>query len=257
IIPMGKVLFRWTRPATNSVQYLQVSSAEDFHRPEFEFPVSGRAALIEVNQEFQRKGWWFWRVVSSNEFGITTGSDPFARFRVNPTLARVEETLPEARPIDRDGNIAAAPERLEFKGADRKLFDVGEWPEGDYAAAMRFRLRSFPTNRLGQLFSAWTAPMDDPLRITIENGKLSARIESGGNFATPGIPIQLERWYQLEVTKAGSKLTVSLDGKDQASCAVPKYISTRAKDFALGGNPHFGGNEFVDTEIEEMRFRGK
>ncbi|MGZ8920581.1 MAG: beta-L-arabinofuranosidase domain-containing protein, partial [Limisphaerales bacterium] len=29
IIPTGKVLFRWTKPATNSVQYLQVSSDED------------------------------------------------------------------------------------------------------------------------------------------------------------------------------------------------------------------------------------
>ena len=99
--------------------------------------------------------------------------------------------------------------------------------------------------------------MDDPLRITVENGKLSARIEAGGNFPTPGVPIQLARWYNLEVTKSGSSLSLSLDGKEQASCTVPEYISTRAKDFALGGNPHFSGNEFVDAEIEKVRFRGE
>jgi hypothetical protein len=160
------------------------------------------------------------------------------------------------RILDAEGNIAALTNRISLNGTERRIFEVGDWPEENYSVAFRFRLRSFPTNRMGQIFSAWAGPMDDPLRLTVENEKLSARIEAGGNYATVGNLVETGRWYEVHARKRGGQLVLTLDGKEQASCTVPEFVSTRARDFALGGNPHFGGNEFVEIDIENMRFRG-
>ena len=39
-----------------------------------------------------------------------------------------------------------------------------------------------------------------------------------------------------------------------ASCAVPEVLTTSARDCALGGNPHFGGNEFLAATIADFGF---
>ena len=52
-------------------------------------------------------------------------------------------------------------------------------------------------DRLGQVFSAWTGPSDDPLRIVIDRGKLYARIEGGGGGSTAGTDLQVGRWYAV------------------------------------------------------------
>jgi hypothetical protein len=171
-------------------------------------------------------------------------------------LPTASATLTPQRKLDDQGNIVTFTTPISFDGNDRKIFEIGEWPEEEYSVSLRFRLRSLPTNRIAQLFSAWTAPMDDPLRLTIQNGRLSARIESGANYSTEGIPIELGRWYDVTATKKGSKLTLSLNGKERASTTVPEFTSTRAKDFAIGGNPHFQGNEFIDGEVEKLSFSG-
>ena len=107
---------------------------------------------------------------------------------------------------------------------------------------------------MGQIFSAWAAPMDDPLRITVENGRLFARLEAGSAYSTQGMPLEIGKWYDATVSKNGAKLTLTVDGKERSSCAVPAYITTRANDFAVGGNPHFGGSEFVEAEVENLQF---
>jgi uncharacterized protein len=257
-IPTGTVLFRWTRPGPSDSMDLQISKDPFFRSsPIFTQPVTNRAALVKVSPAFAQHEWCYWRLVMRNEFGETFSSAPSARFRVDPSLPSASETLPPSRIVDADGNIVTftSAEPLSFNGTERRLFEIGEWPEENYAVKIRFRLRSFPTNRIAQLFSAWAGPMDDPLRITIENAKLSARIESGGNYATPGVPIELGRWYDFSATKSGSKLTLSVDGKERGSCTVPEFITTRARDFAVGGNPHFSGNEFVEGEVEKLEFR--
>jgi hypothetical protein len=98
--------------------------------------------------------------------------------------------------------------------------------------------------------------MDDPLRLTIDQGRLSARIEAGAAYSTPAVPVELGKWHRVTATKHGATLTLTLDGQDRGTCTVPAYITTRANDFALGGNPHFNGNEFVHAEIEKFEFHG-
>jgi hypothetical protein len=143
-----------------------------------------------------------------------------------------------------------------LNSVDQKLtYTVGEWPEENYTIELRFRLLSFPTNRIGQLFSAWAGAMDDPLRLTIDKGRLFARLEMGGGYTTEGIPVEIGKWYSVKAAKEGSKLRLFLDGKERGSCFVPQFITTRAKDFALGGNPHYTGNENIAAEFSEVILR--
>ena len=32
------------------------------------------------------------------------------------------------------------------------------------------------------------------------------------------------------------------------------FVRSNARDFALGGNPHFGGNEFLGAQFSSLRF---
>jgi hypothetical protein len=251
-IAHGQVLFRWTRGEKNEAQFIQFNATEDFSsEPFLTLPVTGRVALISIDSKFIHEGWCYWRVVSSNQFGLTASSPPDARFRVDPALPEVNEPLQ----IPRKGNIATITGPISFNGQEKQIFPLGDWPEEDYSVTVRFRLRSFPTNRLGQIFSAWTAPMDDPLRLTVENGKLSARLEAGGAYATPNAPVELGRWYEVTAAKRGPRLSLIIDGNDRGSSSVPEWVLTKARDFALGGNPHFQGNEYLDVEIEKMSFQ--
>jgi hypothetical protein len=116
------------------------------------------------------------------------------------------------------------------------------------------RFTALPSNHLGQVISAWCAPMDDPLRLCVEQGKLFARIEAGQNYSTTGVLVQPGRWYHLAAVKSGSRLTLFLDGSAVASVSVPAFLRSNARDFALGGNPHFGGNEFLQARLAEFAF---
>jgi DUF1680 family protein len=279
-LPTGNILFRWTQlqnPQTNIAQFLQLFRTADFRgEPLLQIPVSSRAALVPISADLIRTGqttqtaqsldpdnpWCYWRIVTSNRFGLTPGTPPYARFRIDPNLPPVNESLPHTG----SGILVSHTEPLAFNGTGKRVFDLNErapdnnqpteWPEENYSVSFRFRLRVFPTNRIGQLFSAWAAPMDDPLRLTIDQGRLSARIEAGAAYSTPAVPVELGKWHRVTATKHGATLTLTLDGQDRGTCTVPAYITTRANDFALGGNPHFNGNEFVHAEIEKFEFHG-
>ena len=85
--------------------------------------------------------------------------------------------------------------------------------------------------------------MDDPVRLCIENGKLFARIESGQAYSTGGHDVEEGRWYTLAVVKKGTDLRLYVDGKQRGHSTVPLLIRTQARDIAVGGNPHYNGNE--------------
>ena len=137
-------------------------------------------------------------------------------------------------------------EGVRVNGRDQMLvYSVPAWPEEDFTVAVRVRIEEMPKGRIGQIFSAWAAGMDDPLRLVVDNGILFARIEAGGGFATPGVPIDTGHWHDVGAVKHGSKLTLFLDGKPVGSSAAPEFTTTTARDCALGGNPHFSGNEFL------------
>ena len=96
--------------------------------------------------------------------------------------------------------------------------------------------------------------MDDPLRLVVDNGKLFARIEAGGGFATPGVPIDTGHWHHVAAVKHGPRLTLFLDGQPAGSSAAPEFTTTSTRDCALSGNPHFTGNEFLAAIFADFGF---
>jgi len=144
-------------------------------------------------------------------------------------------------------------EGVRLNGRDQMLvYSVPAWPEEDFTVAVRVRIEEMPKGRIGQIFSAWAACTDDPLRLVVDNAKLFARIEAGGAFATQGVPIDTGHWHQVAAVKHGSRLTLFLDGKSVGSSAAPEFTTTAARDCALGGNPHFSGNEFLAATFADF-----
>jgi DUF1680 family protein len=255
-IARGTVGFRWTgSPKQNTDFYsLQIGETENFTQPILKTDdLTASQTLVQIADQFQPQHPYYWRVVSRNAHGTTASTGPAAVFYIDPSLPLANESLP-TRP---SGDIVKATMTNGIlNGLNQKLtYTVGEWPEENYAIELRFKVLSFPANRIGQVFSAWAGAVDDPLRLTIDKGKLFARLEMGGSYTTEGVPVEIGKWYRVKAVKEGSKLRLFLDGKERGSCFVPQFIVTRAKDFALGGNPHYTGNEHLAAEFSEVLFR--
>lgn len=285
----GKVAFRWTRTARldDSViaQTLRISLTEDFRTPTLELPGLREAqTLVDIDARFEPDRWYFWDIVTANDAGQTRSPGPPARFRIDPSLPPAQETLDPPHATGPRGEWVSAALRgnptpqvgqwqpstgwrsapgpdgandgaVALDGnSERLVYTLGGWPENDYSLSIRFKIRSLPSGRIGQIFSAWCAPMDDPLRLVIDDGRLFARIEAGSLTSTQGVPIEPGRWHHATVVKAEDRLTLFLDGKEVTSTPASALISTRAIDCALGGNPHYTGNEFLAIDLADFAF---
>src|SRR5438093_1282733 len=71
---------------------------------------------------------------------------------------------------------------------------------------------------------------------------------------TAGGRSEAARWCVVAATTRGETLTLVLNGRAIGSCAVPEFTNTQAQDCALGGNPHFTGNEFLAARFADFRF---
>jgi len=125
----------------------------------------------------------------------------------------------------------------------------------EFTAAVRVRILSFPPHQLGQVFSAWSASSDDPLRLVVEKGKLFARVEAGSTFSTKGVPLELNRWCHVAAVKKADQLTLYVDGEAQETITVPAFVGTGSNDAAVGGNPHFNGPEFLHADFRDLEVR--
>ena len=52
----------------------------------------------------------------------------------------------------------------------------------------------------------------------------------------------------------GEKLTLYVDGQARSSAKAPLLISPAPRDFAIGGNPNYGGPEFLPARFADLRF---
>ena len=151
-----------------------------------------------------------------------------------------------------DGNA------LRLNGKDERLtYALPEIFGPDFSVIMRVRIRELPGKRAGQLFSAWAGPMDDPVRITLDRGRLFARTEAGRSYSTAGVQIPLNEWHHIAAVKSGTTLTLYIDGKNVAATEVPAVITTSSRLFALGGNPVFAGPEFLPADFAELVVRNR
>jgi hypothetical protein len=282
-VPRGKIAFRWR--GGDSTNELHISADEHFAQTILSLPVPREhGAVVEIDDRFEPGRSYFWEVISRNSNGPTRSAWPPARFRVDATLPATNEMLGTIRPLgpggalllaDLHGNpaprfgewqrttnwqaamgrLGTASAAVSLNGRQQRLaYIVGEWPEENYSVALWCRIDELPEGRIGQIFSAWAAGMDDPLRVTVDRGKLFARIESGSGYSTDGVPVTPNKWMHVAAVKAGGRLHLFIDGKERASTEAPEWITTTAKDFALGGNPHYSGNEFLAVTISDLAF---
>jgi len=272
----GAMEFRWRRPAAADKQRrhtLVVAESPDFanavltagdqpgHRAVL---AAAQTGILKPNVDY------YWKLISHNPYGATESLGPAKRFRIDPRLppAQIDElTEYGERP---DGTLVAADLAGDPKPSYGKLVRAqGVRPAagvgGQAGSAVQldgltgmlvYALRAFPAyeytvslwvaydrreDRLGQVFSAWDHGMDDPLRICMAGGRLFARIEAGAAWSTEGVALEPGAWHHVAVVKAGSRLTLYLDGKPAKTMQVPQEVFSSARDFALGGNPHFTG----------------
>ncbi len=279
-VPAGPILFRWTRTGASNASYrVEVSPGEFFGAGNvWSTNLTGVRAVLDtrawVPSPREPTGRRWWRVVSIGANGESVPDVPAAWFTIDPALPpetppaepvagpggefiahslRGEElprfgTFDQARPAER------TPDGTEVNGRDQMLvYPLPAWPEDDFTVSVRVRVRELPRDRIGQIFSAWTAGQDDPLRLVVDGGKIFARIESSGNYSTPGSPVSAGKWQAVAAVKQGTSLTLYVDGAAIGSCLVPGLLNTRATDCALGGNPHYGGNEFLAARFADFR----
>lgn len=170
----------------------------------------------------------------------------FATAGMNGTRFRSWLPGPSAKPV-RAGeppSVTAVPEEASVNGHDQMIpIPLPEdWAAGDFTLSVKVNARSFPEKRLAQVFSAWCAGGDDPLRLVIDNGRLHARMEnSGGGAGTSGIVLTKNLTHRVSVVKEGTLLMLYLDGEPAVTAAAPASLKSASRLGALGGNPLYTG----------------
>jgi len=294
VIPAGQALFQWSTvaPPRSSDQrsFLMIVDPLDPTGPTVTRSklTGNKVALTAKEMSVLSPGRWYeWRVIGRNAHGLTDAPWPAARFRIDPRLPGVSaaqvtafmspprEVMVKARlwgKADPEvGTLLAvtgaksapgpegdADEALELDGvAGRIVYQTGEFPEGDYGVALWVQVTELPAGRLGQVVSAWASSMDDPLRLCLEQGRLHARIEAGQGYSTEGVPVTVGQWYHVAAFKVGTRLSLYVNGELRGSATAPLTICTAAQDIALGGNPHYSGNEFLAARVSGFMFYGR
>jgi len=283
--------FRWNGPAKTNASVsgyelaIAKASAPDRELVHVESIQGNRIKLTEpVFDQFQAGETYLWRVITLNANGRSVSVQPATRFRFDPAapfIERKEMTASLEGPngiiidaplhgtsepvfgnLDKPVNLPAVKDRndrddgaIECDGSNMLVYKVEEFPEEDFSVAIWINILELPKNHLGQIFSAWCGPGDDPLRIVIDNGKLFARIENPGHgSATEGVSISTNAWHHIAAVKAGPHLKFYVDGAQKTECDAPVSPLTNSHAVALGGNPKFSGNEFLQARFADFQF---
>ncbi len=284
----GAIRFVWRRPAADALREhtVVISDSPTFDHGVLSFgQQKGNSLLVpsEAIEKLRPHTSYYWKIAASNKHGRRESIGPYKRFTIDPSAPVSDSGSYGQRP--QDMMVAAVPLQGDVKPEYGVLMKAKGWkpaagPKGSRRGAIeldgksgfvKFELISFPEenytvsiwtsvaashgDRFGQLFSAWAAGMDDPLRLVVTGGKLFGRIEAGRNYGTEGVAIAVDKWYHVVGVKHGDKLTVHLDGRARTSANVPRAVRSNAMNFAIGGNPNFSGApEFLAAKVADLRF---
>jgi hypothetical protein len=288
-VPPGAIEFRWRRPAAadkGRTHALVIAETPDFGKPVLEIGGKAGHRLVVSREEANRlrpRVDYYWKLISRNAHGATASLSPVKRFHVDPSLPPSTADQLTEYGEGPDGVLVSAELAGDAKPSYGKLVRAGGFQpapgvDGKPNTAVQldgksgmlvYALKSFPSyeytvsvwmsydrkeDRLGQVLSAWDHVVDDPLRICIAGGKLFARIEAGAGYSTEGVKVEPSQWHHVAVVKSGSQVTLYVDGKRAGAMAVPVEVQSSARDFALGGNPHFTGlSEHLACRLARFR----
>jgi len=174
----------------------------------------------------------------------------------DPTIGALESAAGITPAPDRHGRERGA---VAFSGERSDLrYRLPYFPERDVTFHAWVCPEGLPTDRLYQIFSAWAAGMDDPLRVVIHGRELFARIEARAAYSTPGMPVENGTWVHVAAVKEGPNLSLYVNGEPRGTVEVPEWCATAAVDFALGANPHYtGANECFVGRIDDFGFHAQ
>lgn len=292
-VPPRNIQFTWRRmrASDSSPRWLKILVAEspDFAKAPLEFTVfaniRGLHLPLSTTSELQPNRDYYWKVVAGNGWGRTESLGPPKRFRIDPNLPPIPDAAFNAAITGRDaiveadlhgnatpttgklvkeqavpstdGRVPSAAGALAFNGKNSiVIYAVESFPETDYSVSVWVSAKAQGA-KLAEIFSAWCRGSDDPLRICLQDGKLFARIEAGRSFSTEGVAMEPEKWHHVVAMKNDTQLKLYLDGKLSGQVAVPAEIFSSSVDFALGGNPHFSGDEYFGGRIADFGFYGR
>jgi DUF1680 family protein len=285
-VPPGRLLFRVLRPTiVPPDQQLRVVIAENpqFQQPLLEVP-SDRPRMIIVPAELAAKlkphTSYYWGLVASNAAGETVVG--FREFQVDPALEPWSDDVLSEYGENVDGVVVEAglqgsPEpsygklvsatgwkatsgpgdtadgAIELDGTSGMLvYALRAFPQSEYSLSLRFSAQRV-NGPFGQVFSAWSRGGDDPLRLCIDAGKLFLRVEAGSFYSTSGFAVTENTWYHLCVVRRANELTLYVDGQPVETLRIPAAIPSSARDFALGGNPHYtGASEHLPCRVTDL-----
>jgi len=289
VLPPGPICFVWRRPADPALRTRKhtvvIADSPQFDRPIIRWGSATGGWLMLPAEEVKRlephKTYW-WKVIARNPYGQSESIRPYKRFTIDPAATAPpgcgpyrqrasDATVTEAalhgdvRPqygvllLARGWKPTAGPNgqrngAVELDGRSGIVkYALQVFPERDYTASIWLCVLKYPQTRYGQIFSAWSAGVDDPLRLVIERGKLYARIEAGRFYSTEGYPIELGRWYHVAAVKRAGQLSLYVDGRLVAKAEVPASVTSAASSFAIGGNPNFAGPEFLAARFSDLK----
>jgi len=285
----GPVRFSWRTPAAEATQGRRHSVVVS-DSPTFERIVltcgdqTGRWLVLPPEQaaKLEPQTPYYWKVVARNPLGESESIGPYKHFTIDPAAPPMSASPYGER--EPDGMITAAllngrvePEygtllgaggwkpaagptgepdtAIELDGQGMVKYKLVAFPEEAYTVAIWVAATELAQDRLGQVFSAWCAPVDDPLRLAVDKGRLFARIEAGRRYGTEGVELEPGRWYHVAGVKQGEQLVLYVDGEARASAQAPLLFWSGATDVALGGNPNYAGApEFLPARFADLRF---
>ncbi|NQT15122.1 MAG: glycoside hydrolase family 127 protein, partial [Planctomycetes bacterium] len=285
----GPIRFSWRAPAADAAEHLEhsivLSESPTFDRvslPPGDLSAASFVLSAEEVAKLAPDRPYYWKVVVRGEFGQSESIAPYKRFEIDPTAPPMPENPYGERKHDRmltaaplSGNVtpeygelvaaegwtpATGPgdrpdTAVELDGKNMLKYKLVHFPEEEYTVSIWVAVTRFPESRYGQVFSAWCAGGDDPLRLVVQEGKLFARIEAGGGWGTEGVELEPSRWYHVVGVKNREKLTLHVDGQARSSAKAPRLVWSGAGDFAVGGNPNYrGGPEFLPARFADLRF---
>jgi DUF1680 family protein len=288
-IGLGPIRFSW-RPSQAPAARYTVTISES---PRFETvavsqgTTSGSSISIPATDSSKLKPniTYYWKIEAENEHGVAESLTPYKRFIIDPTAPALGDGTPGARPSDKmltaaslrgdvkpdygallkaqgwkpaAGRQGANAGAVELDGVQGMVtYKLHGFPEEDYSVTIWVSLTRPHGKQYGQVFSAWTRGMDDPLRLVVIENKLYARMEAGRLYGTEGVPLEVGRWTHVAAVKEADKLTLYIDGKPRGTAEVPVLLSTVSEEFALGGNPRYSGPEFLACRLADLKFFAK
>ena len=226
-------------------------------------------AVVDFSQKLTEPASLRWRVEAHGPGGISENHGPSSRLNFDPVVQAVNESggvilraplqtdaIPEAGHLERATAFTATEAGLQLDGLSQMLvYSAPDTFRGDFTVAVRVRVDELPIKRPAQIFSAWAAPVDDPLRLVIESGALFARIEAQQGYSTDGLPIAVGEWHHIAAVKRADRLTLFIDGEARRTVPVPAHLDTQSTECAIGGNPRHPGPEFLSATFRDLEIR--